>query len=105
MRTETAAHECVSDEALQQLRLYKYSSVDKSLISRYILKHYVRVHHDPASSFLEPIADAFAIVEWLRRAAADVARAEPGDTSWVLFHTGKCSAAGSLRTRFGGTGE
>jgi hypothetical protein len=39
---ETAAHECVSDDALQHLRSYKYSSVDKSLISRYILKHYVR---------------------------------------------------------------
>ena len=39
---ETAAHECVSDEALSHLKAYKYSSVDKSLISRYILKHYVR---------------------------------------------------------------
>ncbi|KAH7123693.1 hypothetical protein B0J11DRAFT_435714, partial [Dendryphion nanum] len=39
---ETAAHECVSDEALQHLKTYKYSSVDKSFISRYILKHYVR---------------------------------------------------------------
>jgi ethanolaminephosphotransferase len=38
---ETAAHECVSDEALSHLKTYKYSSVDKSLISRYILKHYV----------------------------------------------------------------
>ncbi|KAF2118167.1 ethanolaminephosphotransferase 1 [Lophiotrema nucula] len=37
---ETAAHECVSDDALQHLRSYKYSSVDKSFISRYILKHY-----------------------------------------------------------------
>ncbi|KAF2662862.1 ethanolaminephosphotransferase 1 [Lophiostoma macrostomum CBS 122681] len=36
----TAAHECVSEEALQQLKFYKYSSVDQSLISRYILKHY-----------------------------------------------------------------
>ncbi|KAF2281214.1 ethanolaminephosphotransferase 1 [Westerdykella ornata] len=37
---QTAAHECVSEEALQHLRLYKYSSVDKSFISRYVLKHY-----------------------------------------------------------------
>jgi len=38
----TAAHECVSDEALAHLKTYKYSSIDKSLISQYILKHYVR---------------------------------------------------------------
>jgi ethanolaminephosphotransferase len=35
-----AAHECVSDEALVHLKSYKYSSIDKSYISRYILKHY-----------------------------------------------------------------
>lgn len=39
---ESLAHECVSDEALAHLKSYKYSSVDKSLISNYILKHYVR---------------------------------------------------------------
>lgn len=39
---EEAAHECVSEEALAHLKSYKYSSVDKSLISNYILKHYVR---------------------------------------------------------------
>ena len=39
---EEAAHECVSDEALAHLKTYKYSSVDKSFISNYILKHYVR---------------------------------------------------------------
>ncbi|KAL8971753.1 MAG: hypothetical protein Q9197_003106 [Variospora fuerteventurae] len=38
--TGTAAHECVCDDALVHLKSYKYSSVDKSLISRYILKHY-----------------------------------------------------------------
>jgi ethanolaminephosphotransferase len=37
---ETARHECVSEDALQHLKTYKYSSVDKSFISRYILKHY-----------------------------------------------------------------
>lgn len=31
----------LSDDALLPLRSYKYSSVDKSFISRYILKHYV----------------------------------------------------------------
>lgn len=38
---ETAAQECISDEALAHLKTYKYSSVDKSFISNYILKHYV----------------------------------------------------------------
>ncbi|OCK84708.1 ethanolaminephosphotransferase 1 [Lepidopterella palustris CBS 459.81] len=37
---KTAAHECVSEEALSHLKTYKYSSVDKSLLSRYVLKHY-----------------------------------------------------------------
>lgn len=41
-RAETAKHECVSEDALHHLKSYKYSSVDKSFISRYILKHYVR---------------------------------------------------------------
>ena len=41
---ETAKHECVSEDALQHLKTYKYSSVDQSFISRYILKHYVRAH-------------------------------------------------------------
>ncbi|KAL8781091.1 MAG: hypothetical protein Q9213_006173 [Squamulea squamosa] len=35
-----AAHECVCEDALVHLKSYKYSSVDKSLISRYILKYY-----------------------------------------------------------------
>lgn len=39
----TAAAECVSEEALVHLKSYKYSSVDKSLISHYILRHYVRL--------------------------------------------------------------
>jgi hypothetical protein len=43
--SEQAAHECVSEEALIHLKSYKYSSVDKSLISNYILKHYVRSHN------------------------------------------------------------
>lgn len=40
---ETALHELVSDEALGNLKLYKYSSVDKSYISHYILRHYVSI--------------------------------------------------------------
>ena len=37
-----AAHECVSEEALVHLKSYKYSSVDRSLLSYYILNPYVR---------------------------------------------------------------
>jgi ethanolaminephosphotransferase len=37
---ETAAHECVSEEALSHLKTYKYSSVDNSMISKHILRHY-----------------------------------------------------------------
>ena len=40
--TDVAAHECVSPEALANLKSYKYSSVDKSYVSYYILRHYVR---------------------------------------------------------------
>ena len=40
--TGSAAAECVSEEALAHLKSYKYSSVDKSLTSYYILRHYVR---------------------------------------------------------------
>ena len=39
---DKAAYECISDDALIHLKSYKYSSVDKSFTSRYILKHYVR---------------------------------------------------------------
>ncbi|KAI0432400.1 CDP-alcohol phosphatidyltransferase [Xylaria sp. FL1042] len=38
--SRTAAAECVSDEALIHLRSYKYSAVDKSPVSNYILRPY-----------------------------------------------------------------
>ena len=38
---EKAAAECVSDDALIHLKTYKYSAVDKSPVSNYILKPYV----------------------------------------------------------------
>ena len=37
-----AVAECISDEALSHLKTYKYSSVDKSPVSKYILGPYVR---------------------------------------------------------------
>jgi len=33
----------LSDEAMAHLKSYKYSSVDKSLISNHILRHYVNL--------------------------------------------------------------
>lgn len=39
---ESAAAECLSEDALVHLKSYKYSSVDKSWISNNILRHYVR---------------------------------------------------------------
>lgn len=39
--TEEAAAECVSEDALVHLKSYKYSSVDKSPVSHYILRPYV----------------------------------------------------------------
>lgn len=39
---EEAVAECISDDALSHLRTYKYSSVDKSPVSYYILGPYVR---------------------------------------------------------------
>ena len=41
--TGKAGVECISEDALLHLKSYKYSSVDKSPVSRYILKHYVRL--------------------------------------------------------------
>lgn len=38
---EEAAAECVSEDALVHLKSYKYSSVDKSPVSYYILRPYV----------------------------------------------------------------
>ncbi|KAL2270861.1 hypothetical protein VTJ83DRAFT_232 [Remersonia thermophila] len=38
--SKQAAAECVSDDALIHLKTYKYSAVDKSPISNYVLKHY-----------------------------------------------------------------
>lgn len=39
-----AQSECLSEEALAHLKTYKYSSVDKSPVSKYIMKHYVCGH-------------------------------------------------------------
>jgi len=35
--------DALSPETLSNLKFYKYQSVDKSYVSRYILKYYVRI--------------------------------------------------------------
>lgn len=45
-----AAAECVSDEALIHLKTYKYSAVDKSPVSKYILGPWVRCKTPPPLS-------------------------------------------------------
>ncbi|GAB7354715.1 hypothetical protein MBLNU459_g5131t1 [Dothideomycetes sp. NU459] len=40
MSTGSAAHSSLSEDVLVHLKSYKYSSVDKSPISKYVLKHY-----------------------------------------------------------------
>jgi hypothetical protein len=36
-----AAADCLTDEALSHLKTYKYSAVDLSPVSHYVLRHYV----------------------------------------------------------------
>ena len=51
---EKAVAECISDDALIHLKAYKYSSVDESPVSYYILRPYVRI---PSCSALTPRQD------------------------------------------------
>ena len=55
----TAIQDSLSDDVLLPLKSYKYSSVDKSFISRYILKHYVR-HLDTVALY-PPISDSQSV--------------------------------------------
>jgi ethanolaminephosphotransferase len=50
---EEAVAECVSDDALIHLKSYKYSAVDKSPISHYILRPYVRTAPPPPAGLFE----------------------------------------------------
>lgn len=52
------SHEFLSDDQLVHLKSYRYQSVDKSLISQYILKHYVctrALSHTPPSPPSQPV--------------------------------------------------
>jgi hypothetical protein len=46
----TAAAECISDEALVHLKSYKYSAVDKSPVTHYVLMPWVCVLYTEACS-------------------------------------------------------
>ena len=99
-----AKHECVSEDALQHLKTYKYSSVDKSFISRYILKHYVRT---PLSTHARAVGnrgpDVRHTVECIRRAPAAVDCTESRHVIRLLFHPGERGAPRGLHTGFGRT--
>ena len=82
---EHASHDCVSDEALSHLKSYKYSSVDRSLLSHYLLNPYVR--RSQVKDWNER-ADKNQ-VECFREALANMARTEHGDSARVLFHCGQ----------------
>ena len=92
----TAAHECVSEDALIHLKSYKYSSVDKSLISKYILKHYVR---EPFHSISREIANSTSTVERLCRTLAIMARSKYGDPPRVLLHPRQRPVIGDIYPR------
>ena len=97
-----AAAECVSEDALVHLKSYKYSSVDKSLISHYILRHYVRRAHLPIRLMSFQLSRT---VECFCGTAAAMARPKHGHSLRILFHPDQCYMSGNLDTRSGRTGK
>lgn len=85
---EAAAAESLSEDALVHLKSYKYSSVDESYISNYILKHYVRSQRAQSleMSRYTVLADQRATVECMRGIPTHVAGAEHGDAAGLLLH-------------------
>ena len=98
--SDTAAHDCVSDEALSHLKSYKYSSVDRSLLSYYLLNPYVCGTERCTRTSADIVK-----VEYLRTAPTDMARTEHGDPTRVLLHFGKCHIARSHHARSGGASK
>ena len=93
----TAAHECVSEDALIHLKSYKYSSVDKSLISHYILRHYVQCSLLILTGYwLNSVP-----VEWLCQTPTPMARPKYGHPSWILLHHWERNMLGDIHTRHG----
>ena len=88
---ETAAHECVSEDALVHLKTYKYQSVDKSFLSHYVLRHYVGVAELISTRILME-----AIVECCGTASPSMAGAQYGDIDRIFIRPGQCWSLGSL---------
>jgi hypothetical protein len=61
---EAAAAESLSEDALVHLKSYKYSSVDESYISNYILKHYVRPQRALSLGMLRYTGLANERIQW-----------------------------------------
>lgn len=79
----------LSDDALMPLKSYKYQSVDKSFISRYVLKHYVlRLWKSLLAR--NPMLIPRCLVECIRRAVAALVGTQHGDSSGVLLHYWEC---------------
>lgn len=81
-----ATQDTLSDNVLVHLKSYKYSSVDKSLISRYILKHYVLFNprpHSMAVVIADEVVDTQ--VECIRGAIAIMARSKHGHPAGLCF--------------------
>ena len=80
------------------LKSYKYSSVDKSLISHYILRHYVRFKHLTRLTD-DTLADFLEIVEWLCQIVANVACSEYGHLDRLPLHISERHMSGDMDTR------
>lgn len=100
------AQESLSDEALVHLKSYKYSSVDKSFISRYILKHYVRL--PLRQRFTNPsyklMARVGTIVECIRRASAIMDCSQYGHPTGIYVHFDQCDIYRDIYARSRRTG-
>ena len=106
--SSNADPDALSPEALSHLKTYKYQSVDKSFVSRYVLKHYVRVKWYPCMTsiwnidkssaetnignvaLLRQLLTGIFAVELGCRASAIMARAKFGHTDRIWFHSDKC---------------
>lgn len=86
------------------LKSYKYSSVDKSFISRYILSHYVRTAPPRTLEGNILIQVVGKIVDSICGVITAMARAEYGHPDRVLFHFGQRFIAGDFHAGHGWTG-
>lgn len=94
-----ATQDSLSDNVLVHLKSYKYSSVDKSLISRYILKHYVPFNPPPVPYFVAVVIADEVIdtqVECIRGATAIMAGSKHGHPTGLCFCRRECGVYRTL---------